>query len=362
MLVYLVNDVQDASGLTNAGTPVDTTSAEYTRLAGLGGQFLPGNTPGVETGASAALVSQRNAAARQQLIMLALGASRDILGGAAVCWRPDGLGDATTWYDVMRVVDAHAGPITIYCPQPTTYVVEPGPAPAAPVVWDLKGSVIVGKPGPHDSLPVQIRRGATLHNLAGIGGVRLQHSKQAGDPPALTFSPITPGVAPVFTVRDGAELKSLSNATDMMFTLGAGEFYLVFKDLGTAQADGPYPVVAAGPGALLKIVVLTGGLSLDTVQPPNWIGSDAAALVGWMHDGSMTFPQGFWTVYHPNNSGTNFNMALGQGGGMGPTAYRPVDQATAPNPSVGCMYFDTDVGTPVWWSGSAWVDATGTPA
>lgn len=366
MIAYLVNDVQDASGLTHAGTAVESTSAEYARLVALGGCFLAGNTPGVVAQAQAALASQLSAAGQQELVMLALGATRNILGGAAVHWRPDGTGDATTWYDVMAVVNAHSGPVTIYCSQPTTYVIEPGPTEPA-VVWDMKGAYLVGKNGPHDSMPVQIRRNATLHNLASVGGgARLQHSKQTGDPPALTFSPLAPGVAPVFVVRDGAELKSLSNATDMMFVTPPGEFYLVFKDLGTAKADGPYPVVAAGPGSQLKVVALTGGLSIDTVQPANWIGSDPAAFVGWVHDGSMAFPANFWTGYHPNNAGTNFNMPLGQCGGMGPTAFRPVDQAAAPNPSVGCMYLDTDLaagaGKPVWWNGSGWVDATGTPA
>lgn len=29
---------------------------------------------------------------------------------------------------------------------------------------------------------------------------------------------------------------------------------------------------------------------------------------------------------------------------------------------IGQMYFDTDLGRPVWWDGSAWVDSGGAPA
>jgi hypothetical protein len=41
---------------------------------------------------------------------------------------------------------------------------------------------------------------------------------------------------------------------------------------------------------------------------------------------------------------------------VGTTANRPS------SPQIGAQYFDTDVGKPIWWNGSNWVDATGTTA
>lgn len=41
----------------------------------------------------------------------------------------------------------------------------------------------------------------------------------------------------------------------------------------------------------------------------------------------------------------------------GTTAQRPVERLFAGRP-----YFDTTVGYPIWWDGTQWVDATGTPA
>lgn len=41
----------------------------------------------------------------------------------------------------------------------------------------------------------------------------------------------------------------------------------------------------------------------------------------------------------------------------GTTAQRPTSGLWA-----GMPYFDTTLGTPIWYSGSGWVDATGTPA
>lgn len=29
------------------------------------------------------------------------------------------------------------------------------------------------------------------------------------------------------------------------------------------------------------------------------------------------------------------------------------------NPEVGMMYFDTNLGLPIWWNGTAWINATG---
>jgi hypothetical protein len=294
-----------------------------------------------------------------------------VIGGTGIVWRPDGLGDVTTWAEVMAAVAANKGPVTIYVPQQTTYVIDPGPPPATPVVYEMNGARIVAPRGPHDNVRVQIRRGATLHNLSAIsGGFRLQANKNVGDPQALTFDAAAPGQTTVFVIEDGAELHSLSNALAPMLLVpdstSSPEFYLVFDNLGTAQSDAPAPPVVQAQGtSVLKIVVLAGGLSLDTVQPANWFGSAVGALVGWVHDGSMTFPQNFWTGYHPNNLGTNFNMALGQCGGMGPSLYRPVDQNTGSAISIGCMYLDTtlagglNLGVPIWWTGGGWVNATG---
>lgn len=41
---------------------------------------------------------------------------------------------------------------------------------------------------------------------------------------------------------------------------------------------------------------------------------------------------------------------------FGNTASRPVTHPT------GTIYFDTDLGFPIWWGGAGWVDATGAPA
>lgn len=48
-----------------------------------------------------------------------------------------------------------------------------------------------------------------------------------------------------------------------------------------------------------------------------------------------------------------------------PRRYVTLNGATAGRPTgsvLGQFYFDTTIGKPVWWSGSTWVDATGSAA
>lgn len=297
-------------------------------------------------------------------------------------WRPDGAGDVKTWVEVMVAIGASKGPLTVFCPQIgppplPVYVIPPG-AGSPSVIYDTKGSQIVAPRGPHDAIPMQLQRGATLLNLSRLaGGVRLQANKFVGDPPGLTFTTPDPGIAPNFVVDDGAEIKNLANATAPLLdvTNATNEFYLVFNQLGNADVEpGGFPTVFAEAGSILNIVVLSGGLSLDTIQRRGWIGSAIGAVENWIHDGTMAFPftpPDFWdnsgAGYHPQNLGTLVNQPTGCVGGMGPTANRPVFQGGG-NPGFGCMYFDTTLaggnppGKPIWFNGNGvtgWVDATG---
>lgn len=90
----------------------------------------------------------------------------------------------------------------------------------------------------------------------------------------------------------------------------------------------------------------------------------------------MSKAKGPTTIYDPNNFSPDAAYVLNQHKsatkrlinkicnllpGMvvsGPTTNRPVLSANNP----GAMYFDTTLGKPVWWNGTAWVDATGTSA
>ena len=46
-------------------------------------------------------------------------------------------------------------------------------------------------------------------------------------------------------------------------------------------------------------------------------------------------------------------------GASGPSEGRPIGTSEE-ELVIGFMYFDTDLGQPIWWNGAEWVDATGT--
>ena len=296
-------------------------------------------------------------------------------GGARIIWRPDGLGDAETWDQVMGLLNLIGAPCEIYCPQPSSgippslvYIIPPGAAPATPVVYEMGQSWITAPLGPHDAIQIQLQRGATLNALAGIsGGVRLQANKQLGDPPGIVPVPVTPDVASVFAVERGASLTNLANATDAIITtVTQTESYIVFSELGTAESKpGGAPVVNIVSQSLLHVVAIAGGLSIDTFQPPGWIGGAADAELEWDHDGSMAMSINFWTQNAPALASIQINAPYGQCGGSGPLAFRPTFQGGG-TPSVGCMYLATDYvviapnGSPIWWDGANWRDAAGT--
>ena len=77
-----------------------------------------------------------------------------------ISWRPDGLGDARTWAEVMAIVSETNEPVTITCPQlEGDYVIDPGN-------WDAS-NIRLEAP---NALRVAVAKGATLADLASVSG------------------------------------------------------------------------------------------------------------------------------------------------------------------------------------------------
>jgi len=189
--------------------------------------------------------------------------------GNSISWRPDGRGDATTWYEVMDFVRRSKSPVTIYVDQSTdevaAYSIEPGPLDP-PVVWDMKYATIVAPQGAREELILSIRRHATLHNLAGIdGGMMLQHNHHTDDPPVLTFWPIKPLNSCVFKAERGAVIRNHPDARIPMIDWdgqGTGfEFYMVFNELGTVESDAVLSGAAASLAASTAPSMTLSGLT-----------------------------------------------------------------------------------------------------
>jgi len=91
----------------------------------------------------------------------------------------------------------------------------------------------------------------------------------------------------------------------------------------------------------------------------------------WINDEDViaVYDGAAWITYSLNNLGDvtittpaanevlEFNGTAWVNTGRWPNG---ASTARPASPPVGYMYFDTDLGKPIWWNGTGWVDATGT--
>jgi hypothetical protein len=254
--------------------------------------------------------------------------------GSGLVWRPDGLGDVRTWAEVMAVVSALKTPLTVYVPQPAiTYSIPAGN-------YDTKNLNLEAPLNPNAIVTVQIEDGALLRNLGGIGGAMVLRG--ASNTTCLAYD----GDFGFLRLHEFARISN-STVTPMLQLTAGNTMAFYFEEL--AAADGP---VVNATGGILGILVSEQALEITD----DFATGAAPAAVGYIHDGSITFPAlvGF---------GNTINLPMGQDGGYGPAAFRP--QGLFQPVKTGCAYWDTSLlpapGKMIWYNGTVWVDATGTP-
>lgn len=256
-----------------------------------------------------------------------------------IVWRPGGGGDAETWLEVMALVAANAGPSTIILSEFTTCNITP------PGTYDLKGSSFLGtNVGNFSSIDVQIADATVLLDCAGIdGGVSLfGASTVAGG--WLQFSPNIQS----FYVRGFSTLQNSLGVSPAI--LASASFILYVSD--NAYLAGTNVVVASGGSVYVVLTDFGSGNITD-----DYVTSTTAQRVIYVHDGSLPTPL-------PTSAGcTIVNSPLGTVGGSGATAFRPVSKGVGEfGTAVGCEFFDTTLGIPVYWNGGGYVNSAGAPA
>ena len=150
---------------------------------------------------------------------------------------------------------------------------------------------------------------------------------------------------------------------------------LIFDKGGILDNRGTSQMIEVVPGDLIVIVFINGGGFLNTTPSMGAVALGAGAgiaviLEGFPVDGFGDFAQGpassFIIYAHFGTPGPYpvpggffgavLNNPLSTLGGSGPTAQRPLPAIlTIP---LGCTYFDTDLGAPIWWNGAAWIGVT----
>lgn len=145
---------------------------------------------------------------------------------------------------------------------------------------------------------------------------------------------------------------------------------------GVTIADGA-PVRISGGSGSRPLISLDNGQGVLTgvaTEPISNNSNGRVTTFGAVHDLNLSaFNDGdpiyctsagaFTTDKTPSFVGTIVNAHPTQGViFVHPGSFDHPDGTTAARPttrSTGYMYFDTTLGKPIWWSGAAWVDATG---
>lgn len=283
--------------------------------------------------------------------------------GGGLLWSPAGRGDAMTWDDVMVAITASNVPLSIYTEQRAG---DPGlTIPAGR--YECKGSLITSENLGDDALDMIVcARGVLLRNLKLSGAVGLQgnnlRSFISDDGPLLDNDPSVPRSSPpIYIVREGAQY--INNGTGPLVDIPAGMGVVLGALNGggfsNGTLSGSFAHLSAGQVVILAASGLTPQFDTNTVT-----GDAGAGLVALDHSGNVPVP--IAPALFPLFTGTVTNAPQTQSGCSGATAFRP-GGLLGPTPS-GCMYFDTTIGKPVWWTGpdsatpNIWVDSTGAPA
>lgn len=242
-----------------------------------------------------------------------------------------------TWAEAYAIVQASNAPIDIACALQTI--------PVPPGTYDLKGgSLFSVQFGFGASSLVNLADGALIKNLLSIESLEVRGN--SNNQASLAWEQV-PGEASM-RVAFGAVIAN--RGTHSMIEIpadGFGDFAVINQSRISAEPD---RIFALGTNAELFLQVTLGGTGSFS---DGFVSGGASATLAYFHDGSMQSP----LPVNAGFTGTTTNTPI-QGTG-GTTAERPTGSLNA-----GTVFFDTTIvpNRPVFWTGAAWVDATGTPA
>lgn len=272
--------------------------------------------------------------------------------GNIIAWRPDGSGDATTWKDVQKIIDANSIQMMVdVTPPPGALVYE---IPPANTNYSLKfGGFTSRLSAP--LVVIDVLDGAVLRDLSIVNGsVGLRFHPTTDD--ALVFT--TPANAPgVIALQRNGSLQNMGSVPVMTSLPNGGGPGLVVASFENGNIfDGASPLIGIAANATAIFEVISAFNTGSTV-PSSLFAGPASATVLLIHDGTLIFP----FTPQPAFLGTIVNSPLGCSPSGGPSSMRPVGLSGM---STGVSYFDTTIAPPrpIWWDGTQWVDATGTPS
>ena len=197
------------------------------------------------------------------------------------------------------------------------------------------------------------------------GGIYRRHDIQVMD----TSSTSLPSPSSTAPTVDGVVLNPGDKAMFTALTVGANAVYTLHLDTVNGQPQYSFPAVtdhrytsdARGPQGsptnhdIMRVLEGSHADQLVMWDTSSWTtpdiadGSTAAAAIA--DTAAATDAQTPSTIMKRDSTGATSIASK-----SGATGSRPVVT------TAGYMYFDTDLGQPIWWDGTQYVDATGTPA
>lgn len=212
--------------------------------------------------------------------------------------------------------------------------------------WDLKNCNFTGLTFAFSQFTLKLADGCHISSVNSItGNVTIESLNNTGN----SISCINPDLC-VFIANIGCVIKNSGNAP--IFTALPGFVNVLGFLGGRSEIGNPAVAILEVPAGQTSLIYAVNG----AVLTDNIVSGPIGSTVVLQHDGSINFPFPTQSLFF----GTLINNPLGVSGGSGPTSFRPATGLI--DVSVGCEYFDTDLGIPVWWTGLIWVDATGAPA
>ena len=230
--------------------------------------------------------------------------------------------------------------------------------------WGMANGTLESVIDSTGAVTITVPDGVNLDMLEGVSrGMYLElvpHTK-----PSLTWSLYPPGVPWIIHVSNGAACKN-QGTIPAVTTPGSGVFqqYFVFaldSDSQSAVPANSSPIVKAQGTDVVIYAIQTEGISLNSND--GWaFSASAAALMLYITGISSTIPAITWAGTQLFLSSATDSAFLNQRYGtladralLNPLLFGPVV-------GIGKTYFATDLGvngTPLWWNGTAWIDASG---
>lgn len=246
-------------------------------------------------------------------------------------------------HQVYAFIQKANTPVNIFLegiPSVTQFIIPAG-------TYDLKGSNFVGFT--FANAPFNVTLEDDVHIISVnrlICNAEISSYNNTGDAISCVSNDLC-----VFVAQEGCVIGNFGNSP--IFTVRTGSFDVLALMGGRTAPGAGNAAILHIPSGQTGLVYATNGAYLSD----NLISGPLGSIALLEHDGSINFPLVSQSLF----MGSWINAPFGVAGGAGPTSFRPDSSGMVLPLSVGCMYFDTDLGYPIWWDGTAWVDSSGTP-